>query len=62
MWSAKMREPRQTSRRQKTPPKPGADTTVVIVSPQSRDIIHRRREIREAFHDAKALTIKGPRL
>jgi hypothetical protein len=56
-----MRESRQTRRQDRTRPEPATDTPIVVVSRQSRDLISRRREIREAFHDAKALTIKGPR-
>jgi hypothetical protein len=49
-----MREPRQIPRRQPTPAAPRTETPIVIVSPQSRNIIRRRREIREAFHDDRA--------
>jgi hypothetical protein len=37
------------------------DTPVLLVPPQGGDVIRRRREIREAFHDSKALTIKSRR-
>jgi hypothetical protein len=37
------------------------DLPIVIVPRQSPDEIRRRRDIRETFHDSKALTIKRRR-
>jgi hypothetical protein len=35
-----------------------SDGAVLIVAEQSRDAFRRRRAIREAFHDSKAVTVK----
>jgi len=40
-------------------PRSHASTPVVIVPTQSPDAIERRQQIREALHDAKAVTVRG---
>jgi len=37
------------------------ETAVLILPQQSGDAIRRRRDIREDFHDSKAVTIKAKR-
>jgi hypothetical protein len=37
------------------------ESVIAVLAPQNSDVIRRRQAIREAFHDSKALTIKGKR-
>jgi hypothetical protein len=52
-----IRQPRHRPRRAKNDEPP-----VLILPQQSNELIRVRRAIREAFHDSKALTIKGNRI
>ncbi|MGH9140457.1 MAG: hypothetical protein ACRD2I_04860 [Vicinamibacterales bacterium] len=55
-----MRPVRQ--RRERLPKVPKqVDVPVLIVPRQDSEIIRQRRDIREAFHDSKALTITAKR-
>jgi hypothetical protein len=49
---------RSTARR---PPAASDRTPILVVPPQTREIIDERRRIREAFHDSKATTLQGRR-
>ncbi len=51
-----LRPVRQRRERLPKAPKDG-DAPVLIVPRQDSEIIRQRRDIREAFHDSKALTI-----
>ena len=56
-----MRSPRERHVDETSVRSSGKHRPLLIVSNQTHEAIRRRREIREAFHDSKALIVKARR-